>query len=95
MEEKSGQFDLRDSWNQFKEASTEIFSSPTGRLILMASTVRSVGNNCIGYYKPIYFENVYPDKVDEFAIGNALMFVFISSVGALLGGYLSDKFEDE
>ena len=54
-----------------------------------------MGNNCIGFYKPLYFSNVYPNNVDDFAFGNAFMYVFIASFGALAGGYLSDKYEDE
>lgn len=85
---------MQKSFEQFLDASREITSSPTGRYVLMASFIRYFGNNCIGFYKPLYFSNVYPNNVDDFAFGNAFMYVFIASFGALLGGYLSDKFED-
>ena len=63
-------------------------------MVLAGSTIRAIGTNCIGFYKPLYFSNVYPNFVDEFSIGNAGVYIFIASTGALIGGYLSDKYED-
>ena len=64
-------------------------------MVLAASTIRGMGTNCIGFYKPLYFANVYPNFVDEFSIGNAFIYIFFASTGALAGGYLSDKYEDK
>ena len=64
-------------------------------MVLIASATRVMGTNCIGFYKPLFFANIYPDNVDQFAIGNALCYLFFAAPGALLGGYLSDKYEDK
>jgi hypothetical protein len=64
-------------------------------MVLAGSTIRAIGTNCIGFYKPLFFSNVYPNNVDEFSIGNAFVYIFFASSGALIGGYLSDKFEDK
>lgn len=59
----------------------------------MASSMRFFGAVCIAYYKPLYFTKVYPDFVDEFAIGNALISGIVASISAFGGGILSDKLE--
>jgi len=64
-------------------------------MVLAASTIRGMGTNCIGFYKPLFFSNVYPNFVDEFSIGNAAIYIVFASSGALAGGYLSDKYEDK
>ena len=64
-------------------------------MVLIASATRAIGTNCIGFYKPLFFANIYPEYVDQFSIGNAGVYVFFASTGALLGGYLSDKYEEK
>ena len=78
------------------EAGREIFvESPTGRWVIAATTARMFGSYCVAFYKPLYFAKVYPNFVDEFSIGNAFIYVGIATFSALIGGYLSDKYEDK
>ena len=49
----------------------------------------------MAFYKPLYFAKVYPNYVDEFSIGNAFIYVVIATSSALIGGLLSDKYEEK
>ena len=42
---------------------------------------------------PLYFANVYPENIDEFATGNAFIYAVIGTASAIIGGILSDKLE--
>lgn len=72
-----------------------MLSNPTGRWVLLASATRAIGTNSLGFYKPLYFTNIYPEYIDQFSIGNAAVYVTFAAVGAYIGGLLSDKFEEK
>lgn len=79
---------------QLKDAAYEVFyENPVGPWIVVGSSLRAAGAYCIGLYKPLYFSKVYPEFIDEFSIGNALVYGVIATFSSLLGGYISDKFE--
>ena len=54
---------------------------------------RLFGAYCVAFYKPLFFAKVYPNFVDEFSIGNALIYIVIATASALIGGQLSDRYE--
>ena len=62
---------------------------------MLGSTVRVIGSNCLGFYKPLYFQNIYPENQDFFAVGNAACYLLAGAVGAIYAGRLSDKLEDD
>lgn len=61
----------------------------------MGATIRYIGTYSVGFYKPLYFAKVFPNFVDEFSIGNALIYVGIATSSALIGGQISDRFESK
>ena len=64
----------------------EVFSNPTGRNVIIGAAIRNVGAFCIGLYKPLYFAKVYPEFIDQFATGNALVYALIGTSSAIIGG---------
>jgi hypothetical protein len=81
---------------QFADAGKEVlFESKTGKWVIAGATVRYIGTYSVGFYKPLYFAKVFPGFVDEFSIGNALIYVAIATSSALIGGQLSDRLESK
>jgi len=74
-------------------ASKEIFTNPVCRWVCIAGSFRFWGGYAIGYYMPLYFGSIYPNKLNLYYSLNA----FVVSVGgftsAMTGGYLSDNYE--
>lgn len=56
--------DDRPIFAQIVEAGQELGNNPTGKLVLAASSIRAIGTNCLGFYKPLYFQIVYQDNVE-------------------------------
>ena len=40
---------------QIADAGQELLGNPTGLWILAGASVRAMGTNCLGFYKPLYF----------------------------------------
>ena len=79
---------------RLKEASHEVWNeNPAGKWILMGATARWVGVQCISFYMPLYFTNVYPEFQNTFSVGNSLIYLIPAPLSSLLGGFLSDKLE--
>jgi hypothetical protein len=45
-------------------------------------------------FQPTFFGSVFPDFKEEFIFANAFYCLVPTTMGALLGGYLSDKYEN-
>ena len=68
---------------------------PSGRNVIIGGSIRIVGGLSIGLFKPLYFANVYPEFIDQFAAGNAFVYAVIGTSSGLIGGRLSDMFESK
>ena len=59
----------------------------------MAACIKNIGEFSIALFQPLFFENVYPNFGVEFNMSNAFTYLVPTTIGALAGGYLSDKLE--
>jgi hypothetical protein len=48
-------------FQQFKNACIEIFTNRTSLYTLIAGSLRFVGGYSLAYFKPTYFQSVYPE----------------------------------
>lgn len=75
------------------EAFEEIKENDTAKYILLAACIKNVSEFSIALFQPLFFGNVYPDFGTEFNVSNAFTYLVPTTIGALAGGYLSDKLE--
>ena len=78
-----------------KEATLEIGENPTAKFVLAAACIKNVSEFSIALFQPLFFENVYPNFGPEFNLTNAFTYLVPTTIGALAGGYLSDKLESK
>ena len=78
-----------------KEATLEIGDNPTAKFFLAAACIKNVSEFSIALSQPLFFENVYPNFGPEFNLTNAFTYLVPTTIGALAGGYLSDKLESK
>lgn len=74
----------------FVSTTKEIFENPTGRYIVAAGSMRFFGGYAIGFYKPQYFQAIYPDFSQQFSVTNALLASVLGFSSAVIGGLLAD-----
>jgi len=60
---------------------------------VIGGAFRFFGGYAIGFYMPLFFNNVFPDNKNVYAFGNALVVSGCGFASALLGGIISDKYE--
>jgi nitrate/nitrite transporter NarK len=75
-------------------AMIDFFTNPTCRWCLIAGSFRFFGGYAIGFFMPSYFQNVYPDKKDEYGILNAFVVSVCGFLSSFGGGLIGDKYEN-
>jgi predicted MFS family arabinose efflux permease len=68
---------------------------PTARWVTIAGIMRTFAGISCATYLPIFFLKVYPTYKSTFAVTNALSLAIGGLVSSLLGGILSDHFENK
>ena len=76
----------------FKNIGT-VFTLPTAKNVLMASSLRNFGGIIVSSFLPVFFLRNYPAFKAEYALFNALAQFFCGMTASLGGGILADKFE--
>lgn len=79
----------------FFENISIVFSLPTARNVLIASSLRNFGGMCISSFLPVFFGKVFPAFKAEYALLNAAALSICGLVASLGGGILADKFESK
>lgn len=59
----------------------------------MAGFCRFFGGYSIGFWGATFFEKVYPNYSTYYSVGNAIISIGAGIPAELMGGYLSDKYE--
>ena len=62
--------------------------------LVAAGALRFLGGYSLGFLSGSFFEERYPDYTNQFAYMNAVVVIGGGLPASMLGGYLSDKFED-
>lgn len=78
--------------SQFKNAIKELLTNKTSFYCLIGGSLRFVGGFSLAYFKPTYFQAVYPEDDVNFGIINAIMASALGFTSALLGGIISDRY---
>ena len=58
----------------------------------MGGSLRFFGGYSLAFYKPTYFQSVYPAYDQQFSLINAIMASVLCFISALAGGLLSDMY---
>lgn len=72
----------------------ELKGNDTAKWVLAASCIKQIGEFTIALFQPLFFGNVYPDYGFEFNIASAFTYLVPTTIGAIIGGVISDKLED-
>ena len=72
-----------------------LFSNKCFLYLVMAGAMRFFGGYSLGFLSGPFFEKRYPDYTDQFAYMNAVIVVGGGLPASMLGGWLSDRFEDK
>jgi len=70
-----------------------VFTLPTAKNVLLASSLRNFGGIIVSSYLPVFFLRNYPAFKAEYAMLNALAQFVCGMTASLGGGILADKFE--
>lgn len=81
--------------DEFVSTIKDIYQNPTSRYILAAASFRFFGGYAIGFFKPQYFQAVYPEFTSQFSVTNAALASVLGFTSALTGGILADKFRKD
>ena len=65
----------------------------TAKWVLAGSCVKQISEFTIGLFQPLFFGSVYPDYSTEFNLLSAFTYLVPTTVGAIVGGIISDKLE--
>lgn len=63
-------------------------------LLLAATFFRFAGGYMLGFWARKYFSEMYPDSVNKFALSYFLILTFGSVPSELIGGFLTDRYEE-
>lgn len=70
-----------------------VFTLPTARNVLVASSLRNFGGMIVSSFLPVFFGRNFPGFKAEYAYLNALALSVGGLVASLAGGIMADKFE--
>ena len=62
--------------------------------LVAAGALRFLGGYSLGFLSGSFFEDRYPDYTNQFAYMNAVVVIGGGLPASMLGGYISDKYED-
>lgn len=70
-----------------------VFTLPTARNVLIASSLRNFGGMIVSSFLPVFFGRNFPGFKAEYALLNAAALSICGFVASLAGGIMADKFE--
>ena len=70
-----------------------VFTLPTARNVLIASSLRNFGGMIVSSFLPVFFGRNFPGYKAEYAYLNALALSVGGLVASLAGGIMADKLE--
>lgn len=71
---------------------SEVFSIPTARFVLIASSLRNFGGCIVASFLPVFFGRNYPQYKTEYALLNAVAVSVCGLVASVGGGLIADRF---
>jgi nitrate/nitrite transporter NarK len=78
-----------------KSSVIKIWTRSTHRYTAIAAILRAFGGMAAATYLPIYFLKCFPAYKNEYAMMNALSLGLFGLISSLLGGIISDKYEEK
>jgi predicted MFS family arabinose efflux permease len=70
-----------------------VFTLPTARNVLIASSLRNFGGMIVSSFLPVFFGRNFPGFKAEYAMLNAAALSICGFVASLAGGIMADKLE--
>lgn len=64
-----------------------------GLYVIAASSFKKMADYAVSLFQPLFFAANFPDNSSEFIFANAFYYLVPTTIGAVVGGYLSDKYE--
>ena len=61
--------------------------------LLIAAFFRFMGGYSLGFWGKNYFQNVFPERQNEYAIAYFFILIFGGIPSEMIGGYITDKYE--
>lgn len=80
-------------FQQFQDASTELMGNQTGLYVIAASSFKKMADYAVSLFQPLFFAANFPDYSSEFIFANAFYYLVPTTIGAVTGGWLSDRYE--
>ena len=62
--------------------------------LVLAGALRFFGGYSLGFLSAKFFEDRYPDYITQFSFMNSVIVIGGGLPASILGGWLSDRFED-
>jgi len=72
---------------------SELLSDSTIIIFLIASSLRHAAGKILANFISLYFEDQFPGDSNAYSLASLLILTIIGSIGAFLGGFLTDKWE--
>ena len=88
-------FDQVADHKSFCERTKVLMTNKCFLYLLAAGAMRFFGGYSLGFLSGNFFEKRYPDYTQQFAYMNAVVVVGGGLPASMLGGWLSDRFEDK
>jgi MFS family permease len=82
--------DITSFWGRMKV----LWANSCFLYLVAAGALRFFGGYSLGFLSGNFFEKRYPDYVNQFAIMNAVVVIGGGLPASMMGGWLSDKYED-
>jgi len=82
--------DITSFWGRMKV----LWANSCFLYLVAAGALRFFGGYSLGFLSGNFFEKRYPDYVNQFAIMNAVVVIGGGLPASMVGGWLSDKYED-
>ena len=68
-------------------------ANKTGLYVIAASSFKKMADYAVSLFQPLFFAANFPNNSSEFIFANAFYYLVPTTIGAVVGGYLSDKYE--
>ena len=68
-------------------------ANKTGLYVIAGASFKMMADYAVSLFQPLFFAANFPGNSSEFIFANAFYYLVPTTIGAVAGGYLSDKYE--